>query len=44
MDKMHVAMDESDASLRALVLGQHLARQLAVPLCMTSVVPGSVSH
>ncbi|MDW7745444.1 universal stress protein [Halomonas sp.] len=38
MDKMHVAMDESDDSLRALALGQHLARQLAVPLCVTSVV------
>ncbi|PRY69771.1 universal stress protein [Halomonas ventosae] len=38
MDKMHVAMDESDNSLRALALGQHLARQLAVPLCVTSVV------
>ncbi|MDI5892458.1 universal stress protein [Halomonas rhizosphaerae] len=38
MDKMHVAMDESDASQRALALGQHLARQLAVPLCVTSVV------
>ncbi|SFU67678.1 universal stress protein [Halomonas korlensis] len=38
MDKIHVAMDESDASLRALTLGQHLARQLAVPLSITSVV------
>lgn len=38
MDKIHVAMDDSDASLRALVLGQHLARQLAIPLCVTSVV------
>lgn len=38
MDKIYVAMDESDDSLRALTLGQHLARQLAVPLCVTSVV------
>ncbi|MDY7114790.1 universal stress protein [Halomonas sp. SSL-5] len=40
MDKIHVAMDESDASLRALTLGQQLSRQLAVPLCVTSVVAG----
>lgn len=38
MDKIHVAMDESDASLRALLLGQRLSRQLALPLCVTSVV------
>lgn len=38
MDKIHVAMDESDASQRALLLGQQLSRQLALPLCVTSVV------
>ncbi len=40
MDKIHVAMDESDASQRALMLGQQLSRQLALPLCVTSVVAG----
>ncbi|APE30507.1 hypothetical protein BOX17_05760 [Halomonas aestuarii] len=38
MDKLYVAMDESDDSHRALALGQNLARQLAVPFCVISVV------
>ncbi|MBB3192388.1 universal stress protein [Halomonas cerina] len=38
MHKIHVAMDENDASLRALALGQRLAQQTGTPLGVISVV------
>ena len=37
MHKTHVPMDDTDDSLRGQVLGQCLARQLGVPLTITSV-------